>query len=183
MTDQPITQAEIAEHLDMTPRNLNELLTTLGIDWRTTPLDEIRVQYIRRLRSAAAGRSDEKLAVVRARRELADARLKEIELAEKYRMVINVNDIEPLLISLVTLVAVSTVEGANKGIQAIENQHGIKINDDLVHRHIRSALGVIGASGDQLISTLTAKPSASVSSAAQAAGRVDAGQHQAAGAQ
>jgi phage terminase Nu1 subunit (DNA packaging protein) len=50
------TQQEIAEHLDMSDRNLRDLLQSVGLDHKQAAMSEIRVAYIRRLREQAAGR-------------------------------------------------------------------------------------------------------------------------------
>ncbi len=50
------TQAEVAEHLDMTDRNLRDVLAMLGMDHKEVPLSRLRVGYIRHLREQAAGR-------------------------------------------------------------------------------------------------------------------------------
>lgn len=50
------TQAEIAEHLDMSDRNLRDVLGVLGLDHKEVALSVIRVGYIRHLREQAAGR-------------------------------------------------------------------------------------------------------------------------------
>ena len=52
-----ITQAEIAEHLDLSDRSVREFLTAAGMDHKQCTLDEIRVAYIRHLREMAAGRA------------------------------------------------------------------------------------------------------------------------------
>lgn len=54
----PETQDEIAHYLDISDRRLRELLAEWGISHKTTPLDQIRVRYIRKLREEAAGRAD-----------------------------------------------------------------------------------------------------------------------------
>jgi len=68
------TQAEIAAHLDMSERNLRELLGQLGMDHKQTPLSVLRAAYIRRLREQAAGRlggDSEGLDLVQERAALA----------------------------------------------------------------------------------------------------------------
>jgi phage terminase Nu1 subunit (DNA packaging protein) len=52
-----LIQLDIAEHLDMSQAAVSTLMAELGIDWKTTELDQIRVAYIRRLREQAAGRA------------------------------------------------------------------------------------------------------------------------------
>lgn len=77
-----LTQQGIADHLDLSQAAVSGLCADLGIDWRATSLDDIRVRYIRRLREQAAGRfaaGDLDLAVERAR--LAKAQADKIEMA------------------------------------------------------------------------------------------------------
>lgn len=71
------SQAEIAQHLDLSDRSVRELLAEWGIDHGQLTLTEFRLRYIRKLREAAAGRAtvgDIGLATERARlaREQAD---------------------------------------------------------------------------------------------------------------
>lgn len=72
-----LIQKEIAEHLDLSQPAVSGLMDRLGIDWKTSTMDEIRVAYIRHLREQAAGRAasgDLDLATERARlaKEQAD---------------------------------------------------------------------------------------------------------------
>lgn len=72
-----LTQQKIANHLDLSQQAASQLLAELGIDWKASTLDEIRVAYIRRLREQAAGRAaagdldlaGERAALARAQRE------------------------------------------------------------------------------------------------------------------
>lgn len=71
------TQAEIAEHLDISDRRVRELAVEWGIDSREISLSAWRIRYLRQLREQAAGRAaagDLDLAVERARlaKEQAD---------------------------------------------------------------------------------------------------------------
>jgi phage terminase Nu1 subunit (DNA packaging protein) len=50
------TQAEVSEHLDMSDRNLRDVLSILGLDHKEVHLSRVRVTYIRHLREVAAGR-------------------------------------------------------------------------------------------------------------------------------
>ena len=72
-----LIQKEIAEHIDLSQPAVSGLMDRLGIDWKTSTIDEIRVAYIRHLREQAAGRAasgDLDLATERARlaKEQAD---------------------------------------------------------------------------------------------------------------
>lgn len=72
-----LTQQKIADHLDLSQQAASQLLAELGIDWKASTLNEIRVAYIRRLREQAAGRAaageldlaGERAALAKAQRE------------------------------------------------------------------------------------------------------------------
>ena len=49
------TQQEIATHLGMDQGAVSRHLGVLGIDWKTAGMDEIRLAYLKHLRSVAAG--------------------------------------------------------------------------------------------------------------------------------
>lgn len=71
------TQAEIAEHLDISERRVRELAVEWGVDSRSLTLSAWRLRYLRELRETAAGRAtsgDLDLASERARlaKEQAD---------------------------------------------------------------------------------------------------------------
>lgn len=75
------TQAEIAEHLDISDRRVRELATEWGIDSRQIPLSEWRVRYLRKLREEAAGRAGTgDLDLVTERAGLAKAQRERIEM-------------------------------------------------------------------------------------------------------
>lgn len=79
------TQTEIAQHLDLSTRQIRELQAA-GVFPKGTTLDEARYAYIRRLREQAAGRSATNgldLASERARLAKAQADKLEIELTAK----------------------------------------------------------------------------------------------------
>jgi len=76
------TQEEIAAHLDMSDRNVRDVLTQLGLDHKEAGMSQVRVAYIRRLREQAAGRMSadgegldlvqERAALARSQRESQD---------------------------------------------------------------------------------------------------------------
>ena len=175
------TQVDIANHLDVSERRLRDILGDLGLDHRTNTTDEIRTVYIRKLREEAAGRGDNSAVDVRKRKELAQARREELELSKELRLVINTNDLEPVLISLIKEIQSVTMEAGNKILQSIEADHDIQLHDDIVLGPLRSALGNIAGGGDKLISTFRQVPCASVSTAVVADGGVDREERQATG--
>ena len=75
------TQAEIAEHLDISTRRVRELATEWGIDSREVALGEWRIRYLAKLREEAAGRAGTgDLDLVAERARLAKAQADRIEM-------------------------------------------------------------------------------------------------------
>lgn len=75
------TQAEIAEHLDISTRRVRELATEWGIDSREVTLGEWRVRYLAKLREEAAGRAGTgDLDLVAERARLAKVQADRIEM-------------------------------------------------------------------------------------------------------
>lgn len=75
------TQAEIAEHLDISDRRVRELAAEWGVDSRTLPLNEWRQRYLRKLREEAAGRAGTgDLDLVSERARLAKVQADRIEM-------------------------------------------------------------------------------------------------------
>ena len=138
------------------------------------------ISYIESLREEAAGRSEKGLSVVRERETLASAQLKELDLAERLKLIINIPDIEPLLIHLMKDIQAQIIAAGNRAMQAVEAEHGITLNDEIILQPLRAALGNVAGSADQFNSGLTGKPSASVSAAADGNSGVDRKKHKAA---
>lgn len=94
------TQAEIAEHLDLSERSVRELLGGAGIDRKLSTLADIRIAYIRRLREQAAGRAtngDLDLATERAALARAQRVRIEMENAVQQRRLVPIDQLEPKL--------------------------------------------------------------------------------------
>lgn len=94
------TQQAIAEHLDLDQSAVSRLVAELKIDWATTPMDAIRIAYIRRLREQAAGRAttgDLALATERARLAREQADRVAMENARRRRELAPVSTIETVL--------------------------------------------------------------------------------------
>lgn len=176
-----LTQADIAAHLDISTRNLRDVLKELGIDWRQSSLDQIRIAYIRRLRESAAGRSEQDLAIVRARKELAQARREELELAREYRLIAPVDEVRPAIVGFMRECLAEITQAGKKVTQNINAQYQVTVSDDIVLGPLRAALGNLAGSGDQLVSALEGVPCGAVSAAAAADGGVDRKEHSTAG--
>lgn len=94
------TQQAIAEHLDLDQSAVSRLVAELKIDWAETPMDAIRIAYIRRLREQAAGRAttgDLALATERARLAREQADRVAMENARRRRELAPVSTIETVL--------------------------------------------------------------------------------------
>ncbi|MDX9975360.1 MAG: hypothetical protein RBU21_20405 [FCB group bacterium] len=129
------TQGEIAAHLDMSERNVRELLGKLGVNHRSSTLDEVRVAYIRYLRELAAGRGGEDqydLTKQKARQAEADARLKELDYWERVGVLVNVEELEPLLAGFAALGRAEFENALEKIVAAIESKHGVEIEEALI---------------------------------------------------
>lgn len=80
------SQRELAEHLDMSERNLRDVLGAIGLDHRSSSRDEIRIGYIRHLREQAAGRgtgnglnlAEERAGLAREQKYLAQLRKQQV---------------------------------------------------------------------------------------------------------
>lgn len=142
-----IDQAAVARHLDMSDRNLRDVLRGLGMEW-PSDIDDIRVAYIRDLREKAAGRGGDDMAELtrmRIRESKAKAISGEIDNYEKLGLLVSVEEIEPALEQW-SVVARSEVGNAlNKIIGDIEGQYKIEVDRELlVDGHINAAYRIIG---------------------------------------
>ena len=145
------SQREVAQHLDMSERNARDVLKALGIDWANSSLDEIRVTYIRDLRSTAAGRGGEnqvKLAEQRTRESRLKGDLIELQLAEKSGELVAVGEVEPGVISMVVAARTELLTMADKLRHAIQIEHGIEVSADMINGHIFAALEHLATGGD-----------------------------------
>lgn len=137
------TQQEIAGHLDLAQQNVSELMKKLGIDWKTATLDEIRVAYIRQLRSQAAGhRTDDGLDLVRERvlTERVDRELKQYTLAEKKGQLINVAQLEPELQQMVGAFRTELLARDDKLKADLDQLHGIDVDIQVLNVYTNDAL-------------------------------------------
>ena len=129
--------------------------------------------YIESLRSEAAGRSEKELGAIRGRKELAQARREEFELAKEMRMVVLIDDVAPGVTGILKEIQSRVIQAGKRSMQNIQVEHQIKIHDDVVLEPLRAALRDVAGSADQLVATLEGKPSRAVSAAFTADGGVD----------
>lgn len=138
------TQVEIGAHLDLSQGEVSRWLHEAGIDWKETPLDDIRIAYIRKLRAAAAGHRSADggmdLTSERVLSERVDRELKLYELAERKKQLISVEQLEPELGRMVAAFRTEMLARDDKLRSEIEALYGIDIDPQLLEDHTRAAL-------------------------------------------
>jgi len=139
----PLTQREIAEHLDLDQSAVSRFLEQVEIDWREASIDDVRIAYVRKLRAQAAGhRSEDGMDLVRERvlTERIDRELKQFTLAEKKGALINVAQLEPALMQMVGAFRTELVSLADKLKGEIDTLYGIDIDLQILNDHTYAAL-------------------------------------------
>ena len=126
-----VTQTEIASHLDLNQSEVSRHMADLGIDWRVTSIDVIRVMYLRKLRSVASGHKSHDgsdLTHERVVTERLDQQLKELLLAEKRGQLVNLDQLEPVLLSMISAFKTDVLALPDKVKSAVDAQHGIDVD-------------------------------------------------------
>lgn len=138
-----LTQQQIADHLDISQQQISELMKKLGMDWQVTTLDEIRIAYIRNLRSVASGhRSNDGLDLTHERvlTERVDRELKLLLVAEKKGVLINVEQLEPELMNMVGAFRAELLARDDKLKDDLDALYGIELDLNLLNEHTHAAL-------------------------------------------
>ena len=137
------TQQHIAEHIDISQQQVSELMKKLGVDWQTSTLDDIRVAYIRNLRSVAAGhRSNDGLDLTHERvlTERVDREMKLLLVAEKKGLLVNVEQLEPELMNMVSAFRAELLSRDDKLKADLDALYGIELDLNLLNEHTHTAL-------------------------------------------
>jgi len=154
------TQKSIAELLDMTPRNLREVLIKLEIpDFKKVTQKEILTKYIRHLRSQAAGRGgDEQQTLTKARTEesaIKAAKLR-LEFHRDIGSLIYTEDAAAVITQWCRQANLDYIQGFNKLISEIQNRHKIKVNKKMVEKIVRPTTERIKSHAEKLGQSLVA---------------------------
>lgn len=115
----------------------------LCIDWKTASLDDIRIGYIRNLRSVASGhRSSDGLDLTHERvlTERVDRELKELLVAEKKGVLVNVEQLEPELMNMVGAFRAELLARDDKLKADLDALYGIELDLNLLNEHTHAAL-------------------------------------------
>ena len=137
------TQRQIAEHLDISQQQVSELLAALQLESQTASMDQIRVAYLARLRRQAAAQrtaGGDSLIAERVKTERVSRELLTLQLEQKRAALINVRQFEPLWLQMVEAFRVELMRMTDELKVVLDAAHGIDIDDELVHAHVRSAL-------------------------------------------
>jgi hypothetical protein len=137
------TQKQISDHLDMSQQAVAELLGKLGIEWRAASLDTIRIAYIRHLRGQASGhKSDDGMDLIKERvlSERVDRELKELMVAEKRGLLINVSQLEPELMNMIGAFRAELLSRDDKLASDLATLYGIQVDVTILNEFTNAAL-------------------------------------------
>ncbi len=104
------------------------------------------VDYCDRLRDEAAGRGGDDQATLtqaRTRDALANSQLKELQFHKEVGDLVPVSEIEPLLDSWSVTARSEMTHAVEKIIAAIQSQHGIEVEQDLIDGHLGAAFSAV----------------------------------------
>lgn len=138
-----LSQTKIAEHLDLSQQAVADFLSRLSIDYKTSSIDAIRVQYIRHLRSQAAGhRSENGMDLIKERvmTERVDRELKQLAVAEKKGQLINVEQLEPEIMQMVGAFKSELLSRDDKLKFELDSLYGVDVDLNILNEHTNNAL-------------------------------------------
>ena len=130
-----LTQVEIAKRLDMSERNLRDILLGLKIDHKATNYDDIVIAYIRDLREKAAGRGGNgQVNLTRARSD--EAVMKTAKMRLEYNREIGIliytEDAADAINDWCRFGNREWSQGTSRLVHEIENKYKIEVDDKLV---------------------------------------------------
>lgn len=137
------TQTEIALHLGMNQSEVSRHMEKLGINWKTATLQEVRLAYIEHLRGQAAGHlADDGTSLVQERvlTERVDRELKQLNLAEKRGQLVNLEQLEPALASMVVAFRAELQSRDDKLVEDLNALYDIDVDRALIEEYTRAAL-------------------------------------------
>jgi hypothetical protein len=137
------TQQEIASHLFMSQPMVSKAMERLGIDWNTASMDSVREAYIKHLRGIAAGHEageGDSLIGERILTERVDRELKELMLAEKKGMLINVAQLEPELMNMVSAFRAELLSRDDKLATDLGALYGIQVDVAILNEFTNAAM-------------------------------------------
>ena len=138
----PSTQKQIAKHLDMSERNVRDVLNALAekheLDrewWKKTTLDDIRVKYLRDMREKAAGRGGNdqvNLTKQRAEESQVKTAMMRLEYNEKIGLLIAAEDAADVITGWCVVANREYLSGFMKLVGEIQSAYKIEVDNKLV---------------------------------------------------
>jgi phage terminase Nu1 subunit (DNA packaging protein) len=138
-----LTQQLIATHLDLSQVEVGKLMADLGIDWKASDLATIRIAYIRKIRAVAAGHKSHDgidLVAARARNELLDSELKELNLAEKRGQLVNLAQLEPELVQMIAAFKIELLALPDKLKAELDALYSIDVDASFIEAQVLAAM-------------------------------------------
>lgn len=132
---QYVTQVEGARRLDMSERNFRDVCNNLGIDHKTTPIDQILIAYIRDMREKAAGRggdAQQSLTAARADEAAISAALKRLDYNEKIGQLVPAEDAALVITDWCSTANREYRSGLGKLVGEIQSAFKIEIPAEMV---------------------------------------------------
>lgn len=139
-----LTQQEIAAHLGVNQQRVSQMMKALGINWKEMTLDEIRLAYLERLRETAAGHAsidgEYDLNKERALTERVDRELKTLQLAEKKKELVNVDQLMDVLENVVVAFRQELIARDDKLKMELDTLYGTDIDVSILNDYTNNAL-------------------------------------------
>lgn len=138
------TQKKIAEHLDMSERNVRDILPALakrlGHDpdddwWKRASIDKIRVAYVRDLREKAAGRGgDDQVSLAKARTEESQLKtaMMRLDYHRDLKTIVHAGQAAELINDWSRLANREYTQGIHQLVSEIQSAHGITVSQETV---------------------------------------------------
>lgn len=141
------TLKDLAEYLDMSDRNLRDVLKKIGLVGvdvgNPLEVDRVRVEYIKYLREMASGRGGEeqgRLAAARIREtELKGDKL-ELELAQTAETLVDAEEISHFFSSMVLSTRSELMSLTAKIVDHMQAEHNVEIDKGFINGLIRGTL-------------------------------------------
>ena len=139
------TQLQIAERLGITQQAVSKTLDKMGIvEWQLMSLDQIRLAYIKRLREVAAGHAsiDGQFDINRERvlTERVDRELKQYQLAEKKKELVNVEALMTELSIVFQGMRQELLSRDDKLKTELDTLYGIEVDVSILNEHTTDVL-------------------------------------------
>lgn len=144
-----LTLLEVGNHLDMSESNAGSVCRKLGVDWKSSSLDVVRVAYIRDIRATAAGRAVDGngLNDARARESLLKGDKLEMEIARDAGQLVDADEMEQEWCEMTTAARVELAAMSTGLQEKIKAEYGVDIPRKLIDEYIDRSLDHLAQAG------------------------------------